>query len=63
MTAVLADVDGDTAEQRRRLPMPAILTRDGDHAMRASPARNKRRQKCGDAERDAETGNESNGVA
>ena len=53
MATRAGDIDGNAAQQRRRLAMPAILARDGDHAMCATPARNKRGQRGGDAESDS----------
>ena len=48
-----ANINGDPAQQRSGLAMPAILAWDGDHPVAASPARNKRSQRGGDAERDS----------
>src|SRR5437660_11667430 len=47
-----ASEDGDAAEHRRGLLMPAILPRKGHDAVAASPVGNKRRQDDGDAERE-----------
>ena len=48
-----AHINGNPAQQRRRLSVPAILTGECDHPVAASPARNKRSQRGRDAERDS----------